>query len=34
MTSYCVPSKTPDGFAVQFGTPAPAGAKIDWIIVR
>ncbi len=34
MTSYCVPNKTPDGFAVQFGTPAPAGAKIDWIIVR
>jgi len=34
MTPYCVASKTESGFTVRFGTPAPAGAAADWIIVR
>ncbi|MBI2299110.1 MAG: hypothetical protein HYU66_09250 [Armatimonadetes bacterium] len=34
LTNTCVPAKTAAGFTVQFGTPAPAGAKVDWIIVR
>ncbi len=34
MTALCVPTKTDKGFTVQFATPAPAGAKLDWVIVR
>jgi len=34
MTPYCIPSKTPEGFTVRFGTKAPKGAKLDWIMVR
>jgi hypothetical protein len=34
MTNLCVPTKTAAGFAVQFGTAAPANAKLDWVIVR
>lgn len=34
MTNLCVSSKTEKGFAVQLGGAAPAGAKLDWVIVR
>jgi len=34
MTNLCVPEKTANGFTVQFSTPAPAGARMDWIVVR
>jgi len=34
MTNLCVSAKKSDGFTVQFGTPAPPGAKVDWILVR
>jgi len=34
MTSFCVAQKAPEGFTVQFSTPAPAGATIDWVLVR
>jgi hypothetical protein len=34
MANTWVPAKGPEGFTVQFGTAAPAGAKVDWIIVR
>lgn len=34
LTSYAVPTKTAEGFTVQFGDPAPQGATLDWIIMR
>ena len=34
MTPLCVPEKTDKGFTVRFASPAPAKAKLDWIIVR
>ncbi|MEA3401758.1 MAG: hypothetical protein U9R79_11010 [Armatimonadota bacterium] len=34
LTTVAVPEKTSDGFTVQFGTPAPEGARIDWIMIR
>ena len=34
MTNICSPTKTPEGFTVQFGTPAPEAARIQWIMVR
>ncbi|HVE81123.1 MAG TPA: tail fiber domain-containing protein, partial [Candidatus Dormibacteraeota bacterium] len=34
LTSYAVTEKTKDGFTIQFGTPAPANAKLDWLIVH
>jgi hypothetical protein len=34
MTNIAVPAKTAAGFRVQFGTAAPAGAKVDWVLVR
>ena len=34
LTDLCVPEKTAEGFTVQFGTPGPAAARIQWIMVR
>ena len=34
MTNVCAPTKSAEGFALQFGTPAPANATIQWIMVR
>ncbi len=34
LTALCVPEKTAQGFTIQFATPAPAGATLDWILVR
>jgi len=34
LTNRAVVEKTPDGFTVTFAAPAPAGAKLDWFIVR
>lgn len=34
LTAYAVPSKTAEGFTVRFAESAPAGAKLDWVIVR
>ena len=34
MTAVAVPTKTAEGFTVQFGTAAPEGARVDWVIVR
>jgi hypothetical protein len=34
MTNLCVSAKTAQGFTVQFGTPAPEGAKVDWVLLR
>ncbi len=34
LTAFCVAKKTEKGFTVQFATPAPAGASLDWVIVR
>lgn len=33
-TTVCNPTKSAEGFTVQFGTPAPQGARLDWVIVR
>ena len=34
MTNVCSPTKAAEGFTVQFGTPAPEGATIQWIMLR
>ncbi len=34
MTNIAVPTKMARGFRVQFGTAAPAGARVDWVLVR
>jgi hypothetical protein len=34
MTADCVTKKTAKGFQVQFATPAPASATIDWQLIR
>ncbi len=34
LTNRAVVEKGPNGFSVTFATAAPAGAKIDWMIVR
>ena len=34
MTTVAVPTKSPSGFRVQFGTAAPEGARVDWLMVR
>jgi hypothetical protein len=34
LTERAVAEKTADGFTVTFAKPAPAGAKLDWMIVR
>jgi hypothetical protein len=34
LTPCAVTGKTPQGFAVRFGTPAGAAAALDWVIVR
>lgn len=34
MTNVCSPTKTAEGFTVRFGTPAPEGATIQWIMLR
>lgn len=34
LTQTAVSAKTPAGFTVQFGNAAPAGATLDWIMVR
>ena len=33
-TSYWVTNKGYTGFTINFGTPAPSNAKIDWIVLR
>jgi hypothetical protein len=34
LAERAVTNKTPEGFTVSFSRPAPAGAKLDWMIVR
>jgi hypothetical protein len=34
LTSRAISEKGPNGFTVTFATPAPAGARVDWMIVR
>jgi hypothetical protein len=34
LTDRAVAEKTADGFTVTFAKPAPAGAKLDWMLVR
>jgi hypothetical protein len=34
LTNRAVVEKGPDGFTITFSTPAPANAKVDWMIVR
>jgi len=34
LTAHAVVAKTPEGFTVRFAQPAPAGARLDWIMVR
>ncbi len=34
MTMDCMTQKTATGFTVRFSTPAPAGAAIDWQLIR
>jgi hypothetical protein len=34
LTNLAVTAKTATGFTVQFGTAAPAAAKLDWVMVR
>jgi hypothetical protein len=34
LTTVQVTSKTVSGFTINFGTPAPANAKVDWFLVR
>ena len=34
LTAVAVPAKTAKGFTVRFAAAAPAGAKLDWVIVR
>jgi len=34
LTNFCVLNKSSEGFTVRLGTPAPEGAKLDWVIVR
>ncbi len=34
LTAYAVPTKSAEGFTVQLAEPAPAGATLDWVIVR
>ncbi|MBP8951381.1 MAG: hypothetical protein KBI47_03245 [Armatimonadetes bacterium] len=34
MTAIAVPAKSPEGFRIQFATPAPEGARVDWLLVR
>ena len=34
LTALAVPTKGADGFRVLFGTPAPADARLSWVLVR
>lgn len=34
LTNRAISEKGPEGFTVSFATPAPAGATLDWMIVR
>ena len=34
ITERAVSDKSPDGFTVSFAKPAPADARLDWLIVR
>jgi hypothetical protein len=34
LTQFCASAKTPQGFTLQFGSAAPANARVDWMIVR
>jgi len=34
LTTVCSPTRTEAGFTVQFGTPAPDDARVQWIMVR
>ncbi len=34
LTAYAVPTKSAEGFTVQFAQSAPADATLDWVIVR
>ena len=29
-----ITDKTPEGFTITFDKPAPANAKLDWMLVR
>ena len=33
-TTFAIVGKSPAGFTVSFGTPAPANAHLDWFLVR
>ncbi|NBO30142.1 MAG: hypothetical protein EBV05_00610 [Cyanobacteria bacterium WB6_1B_304] len=34
VTTVAVVAKRQSGFDVEFGTPAPAGATFDWMLIR
>lgn len=34
LTNVCCPTKSRNGFTIRFGTAAPEGARIQWIMVR
>jgi hypothetical protein len=34
LANRAITAKTPTGFTVQFASPAPAGATLDWLLVR
>lgn len=34
LTATAVKEKRADGFRVEFAAPAPAGARIDWQLIR
>jgi hypothetical protein len=34
LTNRAISDKGPDGFTITFASPAPAGSKVDWMIVR
>ena len=34
LTNRAIVKKTAEGFTVEFDKPAPAEAKLDWMIVR
>ena len=33
-TTFAIVGKSPAGFTVSFGTPAPANAHLDWFLIR
>lgn len=34
LTNRAIIDKTAEGFTISFASPAPAGAKVDWMIIR